>query len=281
MNARLALVMLSIASVFVVETTTLPADALEPPGPLVEFLGVDNCINVPPDATLNFGAGMTTDGSTWPYAKLPLPPNAKPIFFNGTLGCARHYVVEIPVTKASLPKTATQVHWSYAIGGRNNVWPKPTAGTAPIDVSGFDTGCKWLDGACYDKVMPDLCHHMVLTVSQAWKKSGEAKFTFIRSTAFSMTYDRPTASCQLDTPGPGNENYTHLVTQTQDQVTASGVYRIPPVGQTDVYRVIIAASYARNLVEGNGGLWPSWVSGVKTSYNPIAQQYPVGVFLRP
>jgi hypothetical protein len=245
----------------------------------VNAQGMASCLTNAADATLTYKPTLGTDGTALPYAKLPVPANPKPIFWDGGFGCARQYVVEIPVTKASLPTTMTAVHFAYTIGGRNGKWESPSYG-AVVTSDELAPECKPLDGACFNKVMPDRCSHMILTVTNAWKKSGQTAFTFYRSVAFSMTYDPPTSSCTLDTPGPGNENYNGLVKLTQAEVTASGVYRVPPAGETDVYRVILAASYAERPVKGNGGTWPTWVGGGPGVPNNIAAQYPVGLYLK-
>jgi hypothetical protein len=240
--------------------------------------GMANCLTNAADATLIYKPTLGSDPTAW-FAKEPMPASPKPIFWEGGFGCARQYVVEIPVTKASLPPALSAVHFAYMIGGRNGKWGTVSYG-AVVTSNELAPECKPLDGACFNKVMPDHCSHMVLTVTNAWKKSGQPTFTFYRSVAFSMSYDPPTSSCTLDTPGPGNENYNGLVKLTNAEVTASGVYRVPPAGETDVYRVMLAASYAERPVKGNGGTWPTWAGGGPGVPNNIAAQYPVGLYLK-
>jgi hypothetical protein len=160
-------------------------------------------------------------------------------------------------------------------------WEKATNGAGILTSDELAPECKPLDGPCIKAKMSDRCPRMVFTSTVAWKKAGESKFTVYRSTAFSMSYDPTTSSCTLDTPGPGNENYNGLVKLTQQEVAASGLYRVPPAGATDTYRVLLTANLAKDPVTGKGGIWPSWVGGAPTLSNPIAAQYPVGLYMHP
>jgi hypothetical protein len=235
--------------------------------------GYDACFTNPADATLAMASP-----SAFPFVKPTVPANPPVTWWTGGLGCPKQYVVEISVTKASLGANATGMGFAYMIGGRDNKWEKPSNGSAILSAEEIAPECKVLDGPCIKEKMSDRCRRMVFTATVGWKKPGETRFTVYRSTAFSMSYEPSTSSCTLDTPGPGNENYSGLTKLTPQEFAASGIYRVPPVGQTDTYRILLAANLAKEPVGGPGGIWPSWVGGAPTLSNPVVAQYPVGLF---
>lgn len=238
--------------------------------------GLDGCFTNAPDATLT----PTPTTTVFPFAKQTVPASPPVVWWSGGLGCPKTWVVEFPVTKASLAPTATSVNFAYMIGGRdNNKWETPRVGAGILTSDELAPECKPLDGPCIKAKMSDRCPRMVFTATVAMKKTGETKFTVYRSTAFSMSYEPSSSACTLDTPGPGSENYTHLVKVTPQEVTAS-LYRVPPAGQTDTYRVLLSANLAKEPVSQVNGIWPSWVGGSATLSNPVVAQYPVGLYLK-